>query len=72
MTYHYPSREDKVLAGLSFEWKTFDQIVQPYSALDAKQLTGTLVRLRNEGRVASRIVHVPQHRTQWRLSWKDL
>lgn len=52
-----------MLAVLTDRWQTFDA-VGAASALEAKQLTGALVWLRNRGRVRSRFTSAG--RTQWR------
>lgn len=69
----YPHRVAKALCVLTGEWKTFVELFgfdfSP-GALEAKQLTGTLVALRNKGVVQSRKrVHKDQGTevTEWRL-----
>lgn len=64
-------RVAKVLCALvGSEWKTFDQIALDPSALEAKQLAGTLVAMRNRGIVQSRRVHreTGGEVMQWRLN----
>lgn len=59
----WPNRTKHVLAALSTEWQTFDAI-KTYGPLDAKQMTGALVWLRNRRLVLSRMT--PAGRMQWR------
>ena len=72
MNYRYPHRVAKVLCVLDGEWRSF---VEAFGfdfspgALEAKQLTGTLVAMRNRGVVQSRRLHRPTGTAdvQWRL-----
>lgn len=59
----WPRRVERVEAVLTDRWQTFD-VVGARSALEAKQLTGALVWLRNRGRVHSRFTSAGL--TQWR------
>lgn len=71
----YPHRVAHVLCVLADgRWRTFHQIAESpvamvYTALDAKQLTGTLVAMRNAGVVQSKRLHKPSgtEQLQWRL-----
>ena len=68
----YPYRVAKALCALDGEWRSF---VEAFGfdfspgALEAKQLTGTLVAMRNKGLVQSRKIHrdVGTEVTEWRL-----
>ena len=64
----WPRRVQRVLVGLTDEWRTFEQIYTSWSALDAKQHTGALVWLRNRRLVQSRFTRAGI--TQWRTTQK--
>lgn len=59
----WPRRVEKVEAALTDQWQTFE-VVGANSALDAKQLTGALVWLRNRRRIESRFTRAGV--MQWR------
>lgn len=59
----WPRRIERVESVLTDQWQTFE-VVGARSALDAKQLTGALVWLRNRRRVASRFTRAGV--MQWR------
>ncbi len=61
----WPHRVERVLAALTTEWQSFE-VVHARGALDAKQMTGALVWLRNRRRVQSRMT--PAGLMQWRKS----
>lgn len=63
MAHPWPHRLERVLDVLTTEWQTFD-VVGARSALEAKQLTGALVHLRNRRCVQSRFTSAGL--TQWR------
>lgn len=60
----WPHRVERVESVLTDKWQTFE-VIETHSALDAKQLTGVLVWLRNRHRVVSRFTRAGI--TQWRM-----
>lgn len=62
----WPRRVERVMAAMTNEWQSFEQVYPTKSALDAKQHTGALVWLRNRRLVQSRFTKAGT--TQWRKS----
>lgn len=65
----YEYRVAKVLCVLSEEWQSFRELFGCVWGIEAKQLTGTLVALRNRGLVQSRRIHKKSggEELQWRM-----
>jgi hypothetical protein len=65
----YRLRVQRALLSLTFDWQEFSSLWSVHSALDSKQMTGTLVALRNRGVVESLVVHEGRKcHVYWRLS----
>lgn len=66
----YPFRVVQALRSLDRNWQTFTEAFTCYTALESKQMTGTLVRMRNAGIVQSRRIHrdTGAEVVEWRLS----
>lgn len=63
-------RVQRALTTLTFDWQEFADLPGGPTAVDSKQLAGTLVALRNRGVVETLVVHGASSSciTYWRLS----